>query len=99
MHEIEGSYDIIIITSGTVTRIAHSFNTDSNKLVVFCGIALYYSDTYINHRMDIRWTQGKQAQLQIGNELARLYHSSTSLLLRSADIHHLRRLSLILLIA
>ena len=110
-NEIEGSYDnIIIVTivpsytrkkhhsfvaSGTVTRAAHSYNTDSNKLVVFSSIALYYSDTYINHRMDIRRTQSKQAQLQIGNGLARLYHSSTLLLLKSPDIHHLRLLSLI----
>ena len=60
-NEIEGSYDKIIIlvpnyTGKNITRLlslalllvlcTHN-NTDSNKLVIFSGIALYYGDTYI----------------------------------------------------
>ena len=62
-NEIEGSYDkIIIIIVPSYTRkislvnllplallhVLHTHNnTDSNKLVIFSGIASYYGDTYI----------------------------------------------------
>ena len=61
-NEIEGSYDKIIITIApsytekNITRllplalllVLHTHNnTDSNKLMTFSGIALYYGDNYI----------------------------------------------------
>ena len=60
--KVEGLYDKIIVTivpSYTWKNITHLLplalllvlraynNTDSNKLVIFSGIALYYGDTYI----------------------------------------------------
>ena len=64
-NEIEGSYDKIIITiipsytGKIITRLLplallfvlhiHN-NTDSNKLVIFSGIALYYGNNYILSR-------------------------------------------------
>ena len=61
-NEIEGSYDKIIITIApsytgkNITRLSPLAlllvlrtrnNTDGNKLMLFSGIALYYSDNYI----------------------------------------------------
>ena len=42
---IVSSYHSFVV--GIVTHAAHWYNKDSNKLVIFCGIAFYCGDTYI----------------------------------------------------
>ena len=57
-NEIEGSYDKHYSTKlfrkkyvAVVLVLRTRNNTDSNKLVIFSGIALYYGDTYIPHTL------------------------------------------------
>ena len=36
--------------------VAHSNNTDGNKLMIFSSMALYYRDTYIDSQLSLIFT-------------------------------------------